>query len=66
MNRILGALALAVAVGLPPAVLSAHAMGPDAGSIVVAAGQYPSDTGTPPDASPRGRLDLMPPPPYLL
>jgi hypothetical protein len=40
MNRILGGLALALAAGLPPAVLSAHAMGPDAAHVAVGAGHY--------------------------
>jgi hypothetical protein len=40
MNRILAALALAVAVGIPPAVLSAHAIGPDPGHVAVGAGRY--------------------------
>ena len=40
MNRILGGLALAAAVGIPPAAVSAHALGPDAGHIAVGAGHY--------------------------
>jgi hypothetical protein len=39
-SRILVALALAVAVGIPPAVLSAHATGPDSGHLAVGAGRY--------------------------
>lgn len=40
MTRILGGLGLAVAVGIPPALLSAHAMGADTGHVAVGAGHY--------------------------
>jgi hypothetical protein len=40
MNRILGGISLALALGIPPAVLSAHATGPDAAHVAVGAGHY--------------------------